>query len=148
MRTPLYCLSLLLFAACNDPDTPHLGSCLPALDVRFDSLWVPGDSGSIQLVEKLFAPSAFTPNGDFINDTFQVQTYLVDSSATYAYVCRLFINNQLYVSKTGSCTAFSGNPLFVWDGKNASGQIHTGIYRLDIAFLKNQSFILQQSHYF
>lgn len=149
MRFTLLLLGLIsLFSACEEDDSPTFGECLDPVYSRFDSLWVEGEVDSMELVDKIFAPSAFTPNGDSRNDNFLVQAYLADESAVYSYIFNLYHNNQLLLQKIGLKEAFSGGILFEWDGINASGQKHVGVYRLDMVFTKNQTTIINQSHYF
>jgi hypothetical protein len=122
MRFTLLLLGFIsLFSACEENDGPTFGECLDPVNVRFDSLWVEGETDSIELVDKIFAPSAFTPNGDSRNDGFLVQAYLADENALYTYIFKLYINNQLFIQKTGFVEAFSGGILFDWDGFNANG---------------------------
>jgi gliding motility-associated-like protein len=65
----------------------------------------------------LDVPNVFTPNGDGVNDYFEVAT-----DGTTVYTFRVFTRNgtQIYYSKS---------PRISWNGKNSSGtDVTAGIY--------------------
>jgi len=62
-------------------------------------------------------PNVFTPNGDGINDFFEV-----DTDGTTVYLFRIFTRN-------GTQIFYSKSPRICWNGKNSSGMdVKAGIY--------------------
>ena len=80
-----------------------------------------GCSGSIlkkvPVSKELLVPNVFSPNGDEINDYFEVTT-----PGDYNYAFRVF-------SEAGLQVYYSMSPLIRWDGRTTSGQEATpGVY--------------------
>ena len=71
----------------------------------------------VKRVVNLSVPSAFTPNGDGINDYFQVGVYNVAA-----------FNIRIY-NRWGGLVFESSNPGFEWDGKDRNGKpLAEGVY--------------------
>ena len=78
------------------------------------------DTSSVLLTErcptKLFVPNAFTPNGDFVNDVFQIF-----SQDIVAIQWRVF-------SRWGNLIFESTDPEATWDGTMGGERLPSGIY--------------------
>lgn len=90
-----------------------------------DSLRLPSESMKAQFLpavadsadQPLEIPNVFTPNGDGVNDFFEVET----DGAT-VYVFRVFTRN-------GTQIYYSRSPRIFWNGKTSSGtDVSSGIY--------------------
>ncbi len=83
-----------------------------------------------QLIAKLFpgfeAPEGFSPNGDGINDTFEVKGLNPSNPELQIIDLRIFTSSGSEVFKT---TNDGGGELMVWDGKDSSGsELPQGTY--------------------
>jgi len=67
--------------------------------------------------QELEVPNVFTPNGDGVNDYFEVAT-----DGTTVYTFRIF-------TRSGTQIFYSRSPRISWNGKNSSGtDVKAGIY--------------------
>ncbi|HER07835.1 MAG TPA: gliding motility-associated C-terminal domain-containing protein [Bacteroides sp.] len=67
--------------------------------------------------QELAIPNVFTPNGDGVNDYFEV-----DTDGTTVYTFRIF-------TRSGTQIFYSRSPRIYWNGKNSSGtDVKAGIY--------------------
>lgn len=81
------------------------------------------DSISIDVVNyKLYAPNAFSPNGDKINDLFFLQSQQLYSIEYFRVYDRW--GGLLYEAKD----FFSNDPTFGWDGTFSEKKMNTGVY--------------------
>ena len=83
------------------------------------------DSAAKKLTPKLqvYIPNAFTPNGDGLNDIFEIQGVAInDSRAVLKFSVHIF-------DRWGSLVFESNAPDFKWDGTNIQGQsCQQGVY--------------------
>lgn len=71
----------------------------------------------VPVARQLLVPNVFSPNGDEVNDYFEVTT-----PGDYNYAFRVF-------SEAGLQVYYSNGPLIRWDGRTISGQeASTGVY--------------------
>ena len=73
-------------------------------------------------------PNFFTPNGDGVNDYFEVDT---PEGKTYEFIV---------FTRTGTRVHVSDSPRVFWDGRTAGGQeVHEGIYYYVIRLSDNKN---------
>jgi gliding motility-associated-like protein len=90
-----------------------------------DMLLAAGDSLGIDASD---IPNVFTPNGDELNDYFEVET-----PAGTVYDFRIF-------TRTGIQIYYSNSPRIFWDGRNSGGnEVTEGIYYYVIELSENSS---------
>ena len=129
----LISLVVISLTSCEKSDT---FTCFEPFEIRFDSILVNGLNGPpLWKTEKVYIPSAFTPNGDDINDLFSIATYLFDEQATYFCQAEIYDGNSIIRTQSGN--PFTIDRLMSWDGRNANNEIVQGSYRLRILFIKN-----------
>lgn len=88
------------------------------------TLILTGDGGcadtihrKIPVSHELMRPNVFTPNGDMINDYFEVTT-----QGDYIYSFRVF-------TRTGTQVHFSKSAAIIWDGRTTGGrEVPEGVY--------------------
>jgi gliding motility-associated-like protein len=82
------------------------------------------DSVFVDVTPNIFAPSAFTPNGDKINDTltFEFSNYRISNFEIRIY------------DRWGNVVFESNNPKFKWDGHDAN----IGTYNYNLSYVDNR----------
>ncbi len=87
------------------------------------------DTAAYSVNGQWFLASAFTPNGDGVNDVWRM--YGTDNT----HIHPPFTNYSLTVKNTSGTTLFTTTNFYSgWDGKNLSGNIVQGYYIADISF--------------
>ncbi|MEX1188162.1 MAG: hypothetical protein WED33_02825 [Bacteroidia bacterium] len=137
---------ILTFASCDKCDQMELDSCLNPVFIRFDSTLAIDTNDFYWWAEKIYIPSAFTPNGDGINEVFSILTYLIDSQSKYSFQAELYDGNEQILSQSGDPS--KSYRLINWDGRNAKNEIKPGIYRLKIKITKNGIDLINSFHHF
>jgi gliding motility-associated-like protein len=89
------------------------------------------DDMKVEVIDKLFIPSAFTPNNDGLNDTWQLITFDTYPEATVNVYNRW---GQLVYSSTG-------NNYQPWEGRFNGQPVESGTYVYAIRLNKNASVI-------
>lgn len=143
-------LSVFIFAlhgCSDDDDAPELGICGDPISIEFPLIIPEGnpiDTANQNITGRIYIPTAFTPNGDLVNDKFGVFCYALSPQILYQF--HLYRNNSLFLSKTG--WNVNSASLFEWDGRSPNGQIIPGMYRLSVLLFNNGQLLMQKNHYF
>jgi gliding motility-associated-like protein/uncharacterized repeat protein (TIGR01451 family) len=93
-------------------------------------------------LRKVYAPTAFSPNEDQINDIFYLQ------SANELTINNLSIYNRWGVEVFTTANALTNDPAFGWSGRDDSGNVlPNGVYawQANITFLDGKTFLFSGS---
>lgn len=87
----------------------------------------------------VFIPDAFTPNGDNINDRFEIK---------YSDVCDVTSYHLMVFDRWGRLVyeAKSANPDLAWDGKFEGKEMQGGVYIWNLQMTINPSYVGEQDH--
>lgn len=121
----------------NLNDFPRI--CLPPVDVKFDSILV----DSTWLFERLFIPSAFTPNGDLINDKFGIVVNFPIGQPDISYNLNFYRGNTHLMEVNSNSRSD-----YYWDGLNQQGAVTPGAFHVIVSLYKNSQLIYFNNHYF
>jgi len=107
-----FCSLMLVSVSGQQNDTAVITEKMDALNRLNASSMAPAAPG-----DALEIPNVFTPNGDQVNDFFQVET-----DGTTVYEFSVF-------TRTGTRVYYSRSPRINWDGKSLEGKdLREGIY--------------------
>ena len=108
------CLSFLLFRMGYGQEQDHLTG---SMQLTAEQMVVLDSLAADSTGSELAVPNVFTPNGDGINDYFEVTT-----DGTRVYEFSIF-------TRTGTRVYHSLSPRIFWDGKSNSGHdLKEGVY--------------------
>jgi gliding motility-associated-like protein len=112
----------------DSKQSPRLKEMFFPQDFRVDVIDQYGctgfDSVFVDVTPNIFAPSAFTPNGDKINDTLTIEfsNYRITDFEIRIY------------DRWGNVVFQSNNPKFKWDGHDTN----IGTYNFNISYVDNR----------
>ena len=107
-----FCSLMLMSVNGQQQDTAVIAEKMDALNRLNASSMAPAAPG-----DELKIPNVFTPNGDQVNDLFQVET-----DGTTVYEFSVF-------TRTGTRVYYSRSPRINWDGNSLEGdELKEGIY--------------------
>lgn len=135
-------LLIVAFAGCEKSSEKGdlLGSC--CLPNYYYSLEADSASYGFGFSELFFMPSAFTPNGDLLNDQFRVW-FSTFNTSSYEVSCRILYKNALVFQFLEVDATF-----IFWDGKSPDGEIYPGVYRAEVQIYKDRILYKDIKHYF
>jgi gliding motility-associated-like protein len=87
------------------------------------------DSVYVDVTPLVYFPSAFSPNGDKINDTLEIKFSSLHISE---------FNFNIY-DRWGGKIFSAEKPDFKWDGKVAGKDITQGVYNYDFSYIDNRN---------
>jgi gliding motility-associated-like protein len=112
-----FAITSLVFLLCTGARGQHTPGLSGTLQLNEQQLHALDSLAADSTAGKLNIPNVFTPNGDQINDYFEVST---DGSTVYEF---------MIFTRTGTRVFHANSPRIFWDGKSNGGlDVKEGIY--------------------